>query len=115
MVAINTNIFQSQISVTTVDLSACGGSPGTKKKKQKQTHLPMQEMQEMWVWSLVWEELLEKEMETCFSILAWKIPWTEEPDGLHSWGCKESDMTEHAHTFNVSMYILCILTCNELY
>ena len=28
------------------------------------------------------------------SILAWRIPWTEEPGGYHSWGCKESDATE---------------------
>ena len=33
--------------------------------------------------------ILEKEMATCSSILAWEIPWTEEPDGLYSpWGCK---------------------------
>ena len=39
--------------------------------------------------------LLEKEMTTYSSILAWKILWTEEPGGLHSpWGRKESDMTE---------------------
>ena len=31
-----------------------------------------------------------------FSILAWEIPWTEEPGGLQSRGCKESDATEHA-------------------
>ena len=37
---------------------------------------------------------LEKEMATHFSSLAWKIPWTVEPDGLQSRGCKESDMTE---------------------
>ena len=38
-------------------------------------------------------------MATHSRILAWEIPWTEEPAGLHSpWGCKESDMTEHAHT-----------------
>lgn len=48
MVAINTNIFQSQISVTTVNLLACGGSAGTEKKKTK-THLPIQEVQELWV------------------------------------------------------------------
>ena len=36
-------------------------------------------------------------MATHFSILAWKIPWREEPDGLSPWGCKESDMTVHAH------------------
>ena len=37
---------------------------------------------------------LEKGMATHSSILAWKIPWTEEPDGLQSTGCKESDTTE---------------------
>ena len=35
-----------------------------------------------WVQSLGWEDPLEKEMETHASILAWKIPWTEEPGGL---------------------------------
>ena len=32
-----------------------------------------------------------------FSILAWKTPWTEEPGGLWSWGCKGPDLTEHNH------------------
>ena len=50
---------------------------------------------ETWVQSLGWEDLLEKEMATCSSILAWRIPWTEEPSGLYSlWGHKELDMTE---------------------
>ena len=40
--------------------------------------------QEMWVQSLVWEDPLEEEMATHSSIHAWKIPWTEEPDGLQS-------------------------------
>ena len=40
------------------------------------------------------EDLLEKEMATHSSILAWKIPWTEEPGGLQPWGCKESYTTE---------------------
>ena len=43
-------------------------------------------MQEMWVQSLGQEDPLEKEMATHSSILAWKIPWTEEPDGLQSMG-----------------------------
>ena len=43
-------------------------------------------MQETWVLSLVWEDLLEKEMATHSSILALKITWTEEPDGLQSMG-----------------------------
>ena len=41
-------------------------------------------MQEMWVQSLGQEDPLEKEMETLSSILAWEIPWTEEPGGLQS-------------------------------
>ena len=38
--------------------------------------------QEMWIQSLGQEDALEKEMATHSSILAWEIPWTEEPDGL---------------------------------
>ena len=49
-------------------------------------------MQETQVQSLGWEDPLEKEMATHSNILAWKIPWTEEPSRL--WGHKESDMTE---------------------
>ena len=40
------------------------------------------------------EDPLEKEMATHSSILAWRIPWTEEPGGLQSMGHKELDMTE---------------------
>ena len=50
-------------------------------------------MQEIWVPSLGWEDPLEKEMATHSSILAWRIPWTEEPGGLVL-GHKESSMTE---------------------
>ena len=45
---------------------------------------------ETWVQSLVWEDPLEGGMATLFSILAWRIPWTES-GGLH---VQESDMTE---------------------
>ena len=41
-------------------------------------------MQETWVRSLGWEDPLEKRMATHASILAWRIPWTEEPEGLQS-------------------------------
>ena len=44
----------------------------------------MQEPQETWVWSLGREDALEEEMATHSSILAWRIPWTEEPGGLQS-------------------------------
>ena len=43
-------------------------------------------MRETWVWSLGWEDSLEKEMAPHSSILAWRIPWTEEPGGLQSMG-----------------------------
>ena len=43
-------------------------------------------MQETWVQSLSREDLLEKETATHSSILAWRIPWTEEPGGLQSMG-----------------------------
>ena len=49
-------------------------------------------MQERQVRSLGQEDPLEKEMSTRSSILAWEIPWTEEPGGYSPWGCK-SDMT----------------------
>ena len=51
-------------------------------------------MQETWVRSLGREDPLEKEMATHSSILAWKIPRTEEPGGLQSMGHKRSDTTE---------------------
>ena len=47
-------------------------------------HLPA--MLETWVRSLGWEDHPEKEMATHSSILAWKIPWSEEPDRLQSMG-----------------------------
>ena len=43
-------------------------------------------MHETWVQSLGQEDPLEKGMATHSSILAWRIPWTEEPDGLQSMG-----------------------------
>ena len=56
-------------------------------------------MQETWVHSLDQEDPLEKETATHSSILAWEIPWMEEPSGLQSWGCEESDTTEaNEHT-----------------
>ena len=56
-----------------------GGLPSGSEVK----NLPaVQEMQETWVQSLGWEDPLEEEMAAHSSILAWEIPWTEEPDGL---------------------------------
>ena len=52
-------------------------------------------MQEIWVQFLGQEDSLEKGMAIYSSILAWRIPGTEETGGLYSpWGCKELDATE---------------------
>ena len=50
-------------------------------------------MQETQVCFLDWEDPLEKEMATHSSILAWRIPWTEEPGRLPSMGSQESNTT----------------------
>ena len=54
-------------------------------------------MQETWVQSLGWEDLLEKRKAAHFSILAWRIPWTI----YSSWGHKESEMTEQLSLFQL--------------
>ena len=54
-------------------------------------------VQETQVQSLGWEDPLEKDMATHSSILAWKIPWTEEPGRPQSMELQESDMTQRLH------------------
>ena len=59
-------------------------------------------MQETWARSLGQEDPLEKGLATRSRMLAWRLPWTEEPGGLQSVGSQESDMTErlnHHHVF----------------
>ena len=56
-------------------------------------------MPETWVQFLGWDDPLEKEMATDSSVLAWKIPWTEEPGELWSMGRKELDMTQQLLLF----------------
>ena len=59
-------------------------------------NLPVE--RETWVWSLCQEDSLEKGMVTHFSILAWRIPWTEEPGGLQSMG---SQRVRHDWVINI--------------
>ena len=54
----------------------------------------MLDLQEAWVGLLGREDPLEEGMATHSSSLPWKIPWTEEPGGLQSCGCKELDMAD---------------------
>ena len=58
-------------------------------------YLPaMQETEDMRIQSLSWEDPLEKEVATHSSILAWRIPWMEEPGGLSPKDSKEQDTNE---------------------
>ena len=72
---------------------------------QRIKHLPV--MQETRVRSLGWEDPLEKEMATHSSILAWRIPWIEEPGGLQSTGSQRVGHdweTSHTHICFISIY-----------
>ena len=60
----------------------------------------MQENQETLVQSLGREDPLEEEMATHSSILAWKIPWTEEPGGLQSMGSQRDGYDSQIHIVN---------------
>ena len=62
-------------------------------------------MQYTWIWYLGWEDPLEKERTTHSSILAWKIPWTEDPGRLQSMG---SQRVGHNWAISLSLYTLCI-------
>ena len=65
-------------------LNNCLHTSGASLVAQRLKHLPA--MQETWVQSLGREDPLEKEMATHSSILAWRIPWMEEPGELQSTG-----------------------------
>ena len=67
----------------------------------------MQEMQERWFQSLHQEDPLEEEIATHSSICAWKIPWTEEPGGLHSMGSqgiRHDLVIKHAHMLTEQIF-----------
>ena len=67
----------------------------------------MQKRQETWVWSLGWENPLEEGMAAHSSILAWEIPWTEEPGGLESVGLQRvGHGWEAKHTCVINFQLL---------
>ena len=54
-------------------------------------------MQQTWVRSLGWEDPLEEEMATHSSVVAWRIPWTEEPGGLQAMGLQRVRQLSDKH------------------
>jgi len=81
------------------DFSICCNSNCASLVAQRLNRLPA--VWETWVQSLDWEDPLEKEMATHSNILAWRIPWMEEPGGLQSMG-SQSDTTERLHSLTHS-------------
>ena len=80
--ALLTYLFQTSDTKSHVAAVCFIGFPGGSAVK----NLPAK--QETWVQSLDQEDPLKKEMATRSNILAWEIPWTEEPGRLQPWGCK---------------------------
>ena len=89
--------------------------------------LSIEDMQKTQVRSLGQEDTLKEEMATHSNILAWEIPWTEEPSRLHPWSYKESGTTEHMcmhmlhdisfSSLKVNLKLLCIVSksmCNKV-
>ena len=68
----------------------------------------MQEMQETWVGSLGWEDPLKEGMAIHSSILAWRIPWTEEPSRLQFMGSEldTTEVTQHTPVYLPTEYSL---------
>ena len=77
-------IFQINICTQVLDSESALGRTQIKMAQWKRIHLPMEKLQERQVQSLGREDPLEEEMATHSSILAWKVPRTEEPGGLQS-------------------------------
>ena len=93
------------LSPPLVRLGFPGGSNGKKKKKN------LHAMQETWGKSLDREDPLKKGMATHSSFLAWRIPWTEQSDGLQSMGCKESGTPEG---LRLTTRLRCIIMMNSM-
>ena len=72
-------------------------------------------MWETWVQSLGWDEPLEKEMATHSSILAWKIPWTEDPGRLQSTGSQRVGHDCHSQSCWGFFFALGVKPCFSLY
>ena len=100
------SILPCYLNVTSIDFQfIVAGLPGWLVKNP-----PV--IQKMWVWSLGREDPLEKEMATHSSILAWEIPWTEEPGGLQSMGLKR---VRHSLATKQQQHSLCMSgICKQL-
>ena len=68
-------------------------------------------LKETLIQSLVWEDPLEEGMTTHFSILAWRIPWTQEPGGLQSTGSQRVGHDRGTNTFTFGGFEVAVGLC----
>ena len=94
--------INSVLSIQWIKLKGCLRNKGASLMAQQVKNPPTK--QETQVWSLGQEDPLKWEMATHFSVLAWRIPWTEEPDRLQSMGLQRvrhnwaTNTHTHTHT-----------------
>ena len=100
-------IFQNLFHYKIVNIAPCVIYTMVSLVAQSAKNLPA--VHETWVQSLGQEDPLEKEMVNHFSILAWKVPWTQEPGGLQPMGCKELRTTERLTHCVICWCLLLIL------
>ena len=84
---------RSSVRSSVQDLAYCEAPRGTSGFPTGSEVKTLPVMQEMHIWSLCRDDSLEKEMTVHSSILAWRIPWTEEPGGLQSMGLQSQTRT----------------------
>ena len=94
-----------------------GTTEATQQQQQMAKNLPA--MQETRVWSLGWEGPLKEKMTICSSILAWRIPGTEEPNGLPSMGSHTvgHDWSDLAAAAAAAIYVnktICMVICPSI-
>ena len=73
-------------------------------------NLPVQEVQELWVWSLCQGDPLEKEIATCSILLPWKISWTQEPGRLRRVGHDWAHTHTNVYTYICTFFYMCMCT-----
>ena len=100
--------YSSEMSIFYISYHGLGGFPyGSSVKNLHET----QELQEMWVQFLDWEDPLEESLATHSSILAWRIPGTEKHSGLQSMGTQRvrNDLSNLAHRPIMALLTICFI------
>ena len=90
IIGVSAKVRTSELPLTNCWQQMCGRAS---RWRLRQSRICQTCSGKAWVWSLGWEDILEKRMASSSSILAWRIPWTEEPDVLQSMGLQKESGT----------------------